>query len=48
LFVFALGSLTVNATIAMVDVSLRLGDRPSEPRVYFGGTMCLNLKTIII
>ena len=38
LFVLALGSITVNAAIAMVDVSLRLGDRPPETRAFFGGS----------
>jgi hypothetical protein len=38
LFVLALGSITINAAIAMVDVSLRLGDRPPETRAFFGGS----------
>jgi hypothetical protein len=38
LFVLALGSITVNAAIAMVDVSLRFGDRPPETRAFFGGS----------
>jgi hypothetical protein len=33
-----LGSITINAAIAMVDVSLRLGDRPPETRAFFGGS----------
>ena len=39
LFVVAVGSITINAAIAMVDVSLRLGDKPSEIRVVFGGSV---------
>jgi hypothetical protein len=38
LFVLALGSITINAAIAMVDVSLRFQDRPPETRVSFGGS----------
>ena len=38
LFVLALGSITINASIAVVDVSLRLGDRPPETRAFFGGS----------
>lgn len=38
LFVLALGSITVNAAIAMVDVSLRSGDRLPETRASFGGS----------
>jgi hypothetical protein len=38
LFVLALGSITINAAIAMVDVSLRLGDRPPETRAFYGGS----------
>lgn len=38
LFVLALGSITINAAIAVVDVSLRLGDRPPETRAFFGGS----------
>jgi hypothetical protein len=38
LFVLALGSITINAAIAMVDVSLRLVDRPPETRAFFGGS----------
>jgi hypothetical protein len=38
LFVLALGSITINAAIAVVDVSLRLGDRPLETRAFFGGS----------
>lgn len=42
LFIFALGSITTNAAIAMVDVSLRLGDRPSETRALYGGSVDLS------
>jgi hypothetical protein len=38
LFVLALGSITVNAAIAMVDVFLRAGDRLPETRATFGGS----------
>lgn len=38
LFVLALASITVNAAIAMVDVSLRSGDRLPETRASFGGS----------
>ena len=38
LFVLALGSVTINAAIVMVDVSLRFGDRPPETRAFFGGS----------
>jgi hypothetical protein len=38
LFVLALGSITVNAAIAMVDISLRSGDRLPETRAFFGGS----------
>jgi hypothetical protein len=38
LFVLALGSITVNAAIAMVDVSLRSGDRLTETKAFFGGS----------
>jgi hypothetical protein len=33
-----LGSITVNAAIAMVDISLRSGDRLPETRAFFGGS----------
>jgi hypothetical protein len=39
LFVLAMGSITVNAAIAMIDVSLRLGDRTSDTRALFGGSV---------
>ena len=39
LFLLALGSVTVNATVAMVDSSLRLELRPSEIRPIIGGSM---------
>jgi hypothetical protein len=39
LFVLAIGSITVNAAIAMIDVSLRLGDRTSDTRAIFGGSV---------
>ena len=38
LFVFALGCITINAAIAMVNVSLRLGDRQLETKASFGGS----------
>ena len=38
-FIIALGSVTVNAIIGMVDVSLRLGDRPQETRPTLVGSM---------
>jgi hypothetical protein len=38
-FAITLGLLTVNAFIAMIDASLRLGDRPVEIRFSFGGSM---------
>jgi len=39
LFLFALGSVTLNAAVAMVDSSLRLELRPSEIRPIIGGSM---------
>jgi hypothetical protein len=39
LFVFALGSVMVNAIIAMIDTSLRLGYRPSETKLILGGSV---------
>ena len=39
LFVLAVGSITVNAAIAIIDVSLRLGDRTSDTRALFGGSV---------
>ena len=38
LFVFALGCITINAAVAMVNVSLRLGDRQPETVAFFGGS----------
>jgi hypothetical protein len=38
LFVFALGCVTINAAITMVNVSLRIGDRQPETRALFGGS----------
>ena len=38
LFVFAVGCITINAAIAMVSVSLRIGDRQPETRALFGGS----------
>ena len=39
LFVLAIGCTTVNAAIAMIDVSLRLRDRTSDTRALFGGSV---------
>jgi hypothetical protein len=39
LFVIALGTITVNLVVTLVDVFLRLLDRPREIRVFFGGSM---------
>lgn len=39
LFVIAIGSITANIVITLVNVSLRLEERPSEIRVQFGGSM---------
>jgi hypothetical protein len=39
LFVLAMSSITVNAAIAMIDVYLRLGDRTSDTRALFGGSV---------
>jgi hypothetical protein len=39
LFALALGTITVNMAITVVDVSLRLLDRPTDTRVYVGGSM---------
>jgi len=39
LFVLALGAITVNMAITVVDVSLRLLDRPADTRIFFGGSM---------
>jgi hypothetical protein len=38
LFVFALGCITINAAITMVNVSLRIGDRQPETVPFFGGS----------
>ena len=38
-FIITLGSVTINAIIGMVDVSLRLGDRPQETRPTLVGSM---------
>lgn len=38
LFALALGTITVNMAITLVDVSLRLLDRPAETRIFFGGS----------
>src|SRR5918992_3893413 len=38
LFVFALGCITINAAVAMVNVSLRIGDRQPETIAFFGGS----------
>jgi hypothetical protein len=38
LFVFALGCITINAAITMVNVSLRIGDRQPETVAFFGGS----------
>jgi hypothetical protein len=38
LFVFALGCITINAAVAMVNVSLRIGDRQPETVAFFGGS----------
>ena len=38
LFVIAITSVTINATVSMIDSCLRLGDRPPETRVYIGGS----------
>jgi hypothetical protein len=42
LFALALGAITVNMAITVVDVSLRLQDRPADTRVFFGGSMDLS------
>lgn len=39
LFVLAIGSITANILITLVDVSLRLLERPSETRVFLAGSM---------
>jgi hypothetical protein len=38
-FAIALGSVTVNATVGMIDASLRIGDRPVETHPYLSGSM---------
>lgn len=38
-FIIALGSVTINAIMGMIDVSLRLGDRPLETHPYLSGSM---------
>lgn len=38
LFVIAIGSVTANIVITLINVSLRLEERPSETRVQFGGS----------
>lgn len=38
-FAIALGSVTVNATVGMIDASLRISDRPVETHPYLGGSM---------
>jgi len=39
LFALALGAITVNMAITVVDVSLRLLDRSAQTRTFFGGSM---------
>lgn len=39
LFVIAIGSITANIVITLINVSLRLEERPSETRMQFGGSM---------
>jgi hypothetical protein len=39
LFALALGAITVNMAITLIDVSLRLLDRSAETRVYVGGSI---------
>jgi MFS family permease len=42
LFVIAVGSVTANIIITLIDASLRLAERPSEARVQWGGSMDLS------
>ena len=42
LFTLALGAITSNMAITLVDVSLRLLDRPAEIRIFFGGSSDLS------
>jgi hypothetical protein len=39
LFALALGAITVNMAITLIDVSLRLLDRSAQTRTFFGGSM---------
>jgi uncharacterized integral membrane protein len=48
LFVLALGNITVNMAITVVDVSLRLLDRPTDTRVYVGGSMDVSKGKYVI
>jgi hypothetical protein len=48
LFALALGAITVNMAITVVDVSLRLLDRPAETRIYVGGSMDLSKGRYVI
>jgi hypothetical protein len=48
LFAVALGTITVNMAITVVDVSLRLLDRPAETRVYVGGSMDVSKGRYVI
>jgi hypothetical protein len=39
LFVLAIGSITANIIVTLVNVSLRLLEKPSETRIQFGGSV---------
>ena len=41
LFVIAVASVTMNIVITLIDVSRRLGERPTETRVILGGSVDL-------
>lgn len=47
-FALALGTITVNMAITVVDVSLRLLDRPTDTRVYVGGSMDVSKGRYVI
>jgi hypothetical protein len=48
LFALALGAITINMAITVVDVSLRLLDRPAQTRIFFGGSMDISKGRYVI
>jgi hypothetical protein len=48
LFALALGAITANMAITLIDVSLRLLDRSVETRIFFGGSMDISKGRYVI